>query len=346
MEFAGGALYAAGETRLDGFSSGAFSGGGLSETDAFALRLDVSGASVTNAWFNRFGGDGDQTSPALAVNGDDVFVAGSGATAFGSATVLGERNAYLARLDAATGAEAWAVALNGRADISSASGLAIDPTGGSTLDAFGLPSGEARVGDVNSVTDRTAARPGDHFFLSIDGGRRKQITIEAGDTYRDLTFKINAALVLDGNADIRSSNGAQSLRITPTDLVNVELFPGADGQDALSALRLPAGVLFREPFGSEDSASDAPELVALGIDFSIGVADKDQAQAAIDVLDGAQRAIRQAYRIATDDPTLRNLTEGAETTGPPPAYLQAQLANLQAGLQRLSVGGGGGGFTV
>ncbi|MEM6627745.1 MAG: WD40 repeat domain-containing protein, partial [Pseudomonadota bacterium] len=343
LETDGAAVYAAGETRLNGRTAGLFSGASVDGADAFALRLDISGAVATEAWFTRFGGDGDQTSPAIKVLGDDVYVAGSGATAFGSATALGDKSAFVAKLGAADGVEAWASAINGRAGISSASGLAIDPTGASDLDLFGLPSGALEVGDTNNVTDRTSARPGDHFYLSVEGGRQKKITIEAGDTYRDLTFKINAALVLDGTSQVSSGVNGQALRISPNENTRLELIPGSEGQDALSALGLPRGVVFKEPIGDTDASSDAPELVALGLDLGAGFTTKEEAADLVDMLDGALRAIRQAYRIATDDPTLRSLTEGGQSSGQVPAYLQAQLANYQAGLTRL---GGVTGFTV
>ncbi|HBJ93202.1 MAG TPA: hypothetical protein DDZ43_10025, partial [Hyphomonadaceae bacterium] len=61
------------------------------------------------------------------------------------------------------------------------------------------------------------------------------------------------------------------------------------------------------------------------------------------------RGLRSAYRWAVDDPTLLSLRNndqgpGRNSGGAPPAYLTAQIANLQAGLQRLTAGGGGVNF--
>ena len=67
---------------------------------------------------------------------------------------------------------------------------------------------------------------------------------------------------------------------------------------------------------------------------------KEDRQKSVDVLDGALRALRTAYRWAVDDPTLLQLKNGEQGPGKRgtavPAYMSAQLANLQAGLQRLT----------
>lgn len=344
-----GELYAAGETRLDGRTSGEFSGNNLTAADAFALRLDVSGTNVTEAWFNRFGGDGDQTSPTILEKDGQVYLAGSGETAFGSAVVDGDASSFVTSLDATTGAENWSEALSGRGGVSTAAGLVISDNGDSILDKFGLPSGVMSRGDTNNVTDRTSARPGDHFYISVEGGRRKKIEIESGDTYRALSLKINSVLVLDGKAESRRGTGGQSLRITPTENTRIELSAGAAGQDLLQALGLPEGVVYKTPIGSDDSASTSAPVVSLEMSKTVSLEEKEDAEAISVMLDTALRGLRKAYRYAIEDPTLTSLLNASSSSSSnqssgPSAYQQAQLANLQAGLIRLQAGSPSSGF--
>lgn len=157
------------------------------------------------------------------------------------------------------------------------------------------------LSDSSSVTDRLALRPGDNFYISVNGGRDKKITIEQGDNLRALTFKINAALVLDGNADVRRSNGAQSLKITPGEGVQIELKHGTDGRDALKALGLPTGVIMKKPVTAEDRENAGPEIVTMGLKDNLSFATKESREEAVSVLDGAMRALRTSYRWAVDD---------------------------------------------
>lgn len=343
-----GALYATGETRLDGYSAGQVSGTAQDHIDAFAIRLDVSGASATDAWYQSFDGANDQSASSILIDNGKVYVAGTGEGVFGATAGTGDRNAFLVSLDATSGTENWTQSMDGRGGLSSAAGVALSATGDNALDAFGLPSGKLQLGDVDYISDRTSARVGDHFYISVDGGRQKKITLEEGDSYRSLTFKINAALVLDGQATARRGTEGQTLRIKPNENVQIELIAGSDGGDLLSALGLPEGVVFNAPSLLEDeqSSSDAPPLVALGLTTNnISLASEEEAQSVADMLDAAMRGLRKAYRYAVEDPTLTQLTEGnGQTSGAVSAYQQAQLANLQAGLARLQGGGSSSGL--
>ncbi len=342
LDWDAGALYAAGETNLDGFAAGQLTGSSQVDADAFAMRLDVAGVTVSDAWFQRFGGAGQQSSAQIMAQNGQVYVAGTGETGFGSAVVDGDENGYLTALDSATGAEAWSKEVTGYGGVASATGIAISANGDSDLDAFGLPAGDLTSGDTSRVTDRTSARPGDHFYISVDGGHQKKIEVETGDTYRALTFKINAAIVLDGKAEARRKTEGQVLRITPNENVQIELFAGAEGSDLLSALKMPSGVLINAPSSlDEDTESDGPPIVAMSLKSeNLSLADDDAAQSTADMLDTAMRALRKAYRYAIDDPTLtqlKNSTNNSSGSGVS-AYQQTQLANLQAGLQRLQSG--------
>ena len=198
------------------------------------------------------------------------------------------------------------------------------------------------------ITARSSVREGDHFYVSVDGGRKKKITIDADETMRSLTFKLNAALVLDANADVRRSAGGDMLRITPKEGVTITLSAGKAGQDALSGLGLPEGSLRGKASlldRNEDTTSDAPKVFALELPRNLSIADRDGALAAMEALSEAVSKVQRAHRELTMDPALKELLNGPQAGkrgGTVPAYLQSQLANYSAGLQRLNAGGDGG----
>ncbi|MFC7292108.1 WD40 repeat domain-containing protein [Hirschia litorea] len=345
IDWDNGSLYAAGETRYDGRTAGVFSGNVQPDPDAFAIKLDVAGTNVTEGWYSAFGGDNAQTASSITVSNGTVFLSGTARESFGATSIAtDETNTIVTSINAATGSENWSSTLSGRNGTSSSAGMAFSANGASDLDAFGLPNGTLSTGDTSYVTDRTTARPGDHFYISVNDGSKKKIEIEAGDTYRALTFKINAALVLDGKAEARRGSDGQTLRITPNENVKITLSKGSNGQDLLESLGLPQGVLYALDVNSdEDSSSDAPPLVTLGLKPEITLnkdtTDKEKESLAT-MLDTAMRGLRKAYRYAIKDPTLLSLenggTKGKSTQAT--AYQTAQLANLQAGLTRLQGG--------
>ena len=338
-----GSLYLSGTTRATGQTAAGFSGPQQPDNDAFAARIDRSAAPSLD-WLTRLGGEGDQTAPSLAVHNGDVLVAGSGTGMFGTASATGHTSAFVARLDAATGVQGETKALSGRAGISGFSGIVIDTRASETLDAFGLPGGKLTLADQTSLTERTGLRPGDHFYISVDKGREQKITIEQGETMRSLAFQINSALLLKGSGDVRRSAAGQSIAIAPGKGHTITLRAGAEGRDALGPLRMPEGVIIPTVL-LKDRQADAPEVVSLGIAGSFSIADKESAEATSKSLDSALRALRTAYRWAIDDPTLTSLRNGNDgpgrnRSGAVPAYLNAQIANLQAGLSRLQAGQG------
>lgn len=341
-----GSVYVAGSTRTTGEDANGFTGGTQTDRDGFVAKLDVTGAPTLD-WMQRLGGEGYQAVTGIEFNGDQVIIAGTGEAEFGTGTSDKDQSAYLTTLAQADGTQGWTQSISGRGGVASATDVLITTDHSATLDAFGLPDGDMVVADTASLTDRLALRAGDNFHLSVDGGRDKKITIEQGDNLRSLSFKINAALVLDGNADVRRSSDGQSLKITPAEGVQIELKAGDEGRDALGPLGLTIGTLMEKPVPGQDTQNDAPEIVTMGLTENVSFDDEESIQNVVDMLDGALRALRTSYRWAVDDPTLLQLKNGGSgpgtnADGAPPAYLSAQIANLQAGLQRLTAGGGGG----
>lgn len=308
--------------------------------DAVLVKI-ADGASATTTYTTFLGSDADDTANSIQISGGNVYLAGKTTGALPGATLNGDRNAFAAELDAATGALNWATQISGRGGIAEAAGIAVSSSGDSVLSALGLPSGTITYADTRVVTDRTSVREGDHFFLTVNDGRRKKITIDNDDTMRSLTFKINAALLLDGSADVRRSSEGDRLRITPKVGTTIELFAGAEGRDALSGLGIKAGAVTKTvSLLDKDKTSDAPELYALDLPSVMSLSTRDRALGAFKALEDAMTMIQRAYRELTTPQAVKDLLEGGKGRqgGTVPAYLSAQYANYAAGLARLQGG--------
>lgn len=316
--------------------------------DAVVVKL-TDGATPTTQWTQFVGSDADDSASSIQVSGGKVYIAGKTTGELSGATQNGTRNSFAASIDATTGTTDFATQISGRGGVSAATGIAIDPDGDSILDDLGLPSGTLAYADTRVVTDRTSVRDGDFFYLSVDGGRRKKITIDADDSMRSLTFKINAALVLDGSGDVGRTKAGDILRITPKPNVTIELFAGSEGRDALAGLGLkPGAVTGKESFLDRDKTSAAPKVFALELSADFSLANRERAKVAAKALEDAMNIVQRAYRDLTTPQALKDLLNGegkGNKGGSVPAYLSAQIANYSAGLARLQSGGpAGGGF--
>lgn len=314
----------------------AYSGG---ERDAFLVKLS-DGASATVDYTTFLGSDADETANAITLDGSKVYLAGKTTGSLPGQTLIGERDAFAASFNASDGSFVWATQISGRNGISEATGVSIVAGGDSILDTLGLPAGTITYSDSRVVTDRTAAREGDHFFLSVDGGRRQKITIDSDDTMRSLTFKINGALLLDGSADVRRASKGDALRIVPKEGSTIELFAGGEGRDLLKALSMePGSIVKKVSLLDKDKTADAPALFSMDLPTGMNLSDKDTAKTAFDAISHAMTIIQRAYRDLTTPAALKNLLNNdqgpGKRGGTVPAYLTKQLANYNAGLDRL-----------
>ncbi|XBQ16427.1 MAG: hypothetical protein ABL308_00780 [Oceanicaulis sp.] len=346
---ADGGVYLSGSAGA-AFASGAVVAANQGGRDAFLVRLADTGA-VDGTEYTSFLGTADEdAASSVAVSNGKVYLAGKTTGALPGGTLDGARNAFAAGFDALTGAREWSRQISGRGGLAEAAGVVVDPTGDGALSKMGFPSRSVVYSDTRVITARSSVREGDFFYVSVDGGRKKKIEIAANETMRSLSFKLNAALVLDGTADVRRSKDGDMLRITPKEGVTITLSRGSEGRDALQGLGLPEGTVRGKPslLDGGDTTADAPKVFALELPARLSILDRDAALAATEALTEAQSKIQRAYRELTIDPALKALLDGPQAGkrgGTVPAYLSAQVANYQAGLQRL-LGGGGGSSTL
>ena len=338
-----GAIYLTGGAG-EAFAPSAPLAGNEGGRDAFLVRIE-DGASASVSYTTFLGTGFDDLATGIQVSGGKVYLSGTTNGALPGANQNGTRNAFAAGFDAATGAHEWTQQISGRGGVSQGAGILVDPQGDSILSKLGLPNGKIVYSDSRVVTAQSAARAGDHFFISVNGGRSHKITIAANETMRSLTFKLNAALLLGGTAAVGRRTGEEFLRITPRDGVSIELKAGPEGQNALASLGLPSGTITGKSLtkkSTRDESAAAPPTFSLRLGGSYSIASRDGALAANEVLTEAMTVIQRAWRELTQDPALKQLLQGpaaGKKGGKVPAYMQAQLANYNAGLDRLMAAG-------
>ncbi len=331
----GADIYVAGSAR-DGMAGAgavnAHTGGGR---DAFVVKI-TDGATPTESYRTFLGSSSEDVAVDLAVSGGQVYLAGRADGAVpGGGALVGDRNAFAAKLNV-DGSLAWTKTITGRGGQSEAASLALDPTGASTLDRLGLPSGELQYADSPVVAERTSARAGDSFGIQI-GARKRTVTLEEGDTLRGLSFKITNELLLSGEASVSRRSTGDILRIQPNEGVAIELTSGPEGRDLLKALGLAPGTVEKPAaVDSDDDGAVPPKKFALKLAEGFSLLDRDAAEVAKAAFDDAMSTVRRAYREINRDPALDAvLNQSAQASGPAPAYLTEKIASYQAALQRL-----------
>lgn len=338
-----GAIYLTGAAR-DGFAPSAPVNANQGGRDAFLVKVE-DGATPSVAYTTFLGTGVDDIANAIQVSGGKVYLSGTTNGALPGSQQAGTQNAFAAAFDAATGTLDWTQQVSGRGGVSQGAGLVVSESGDSVLSRLGLPDGRVVYADSRVISARSSVRAGDHFFISVDGGRERKITIEAGETMRSLTFKLNAVLLLNGTSAVGRSANGDVLRITPRDGVNIQLRSGADGQDALESLGLPSGTIIGKDLtrrsSSRDESAAAPPTFALELGKAMDIASRDGALIAGEALTNAMNIIQRAWRELTQDPALKELINGPKAGnrgGVVPSHLQNQIANYNAGLDRLMAG--------
>lgn len=330
-----GAVYVAGTTSsaaLAGATAQAHSGG----LDAFVARIDDAGGSASAAWTSYVGSGGADEGRALSVRanpgGDQIYLAGATNSSIAGAAMAGERDAFVARLDA-NGATAWVKQIGGGfAHVANA--IAFDETGTSVVSRLGLPTGPFPQEEPAEVVTRTAARAGQSFEIAVNGGASKRITIEATDSLGYLAFKINKALGFYGRAKIERSSEGLRLTIEALRGGRIDVKAGPEGKDALGPLGLKPATLFAKPESTGDFAEDRKmkTVFSLGFTSGVNVRTREAATEAGILLDNALREVRSLYQRLNPAPENAAAKAAAAQIS---ARDAAQIANLQFALDRL-----------
>lgn len=309
-------------------------------SDAFVAVVSTDLADTGQDGVSFHGGAGNDTAADVKIVGDQVWLTGTNDRAIGS-RADDPAQAYLARIDALSGAETFRRVWDGVDAKARPLALAVASGGASVLDRLGLPAGEIDQSQSRLLTSATSLRVGDRFYITAaEGGRAVAVTITADDTLQSLSRRIEQAslgrlkvtLTSEGATARAGSEtfstapgGLQRLSITAKDdRGGAILTRGETGRDALAGLGLAPGFI-----GVAKGADVEVKTFGLDLPSSLSLANAEDRKAALERLFGALKAVRDSYR------SLAPASTASRFNGPVPAYLSNQIANYQAALDRL-----------
>jgi hypothetical protein len=339
-----GQLVVAGSTANGALAAGTVTRAASGGTDAFAAQISENLSGQPTDAIAYYGGTGDDKATALSTAGGNVYIGGQAGTDLPGQPAVGTKDGFLAQLDIATGAITWSSRFTGKDNQAAPTAIAASAGGASVLDRLGLPTGALQLADSQQLTAQSSLRAGSQFTIKA-GGVTRTITIDRGETYDTLATKIQRASGFEATVKVSTSlDGNRSLRITPAySQVLLELGPGPQGRDALSGLGLPEGVINLAIITDNGTkpADGGPKIYGLGLSTTLNLNDKAQVSHALAQVSTAMGVVRQAYRDLVAAATPKSALQAAQAAGKAgkaPTYLTDQIANLQAGLARLTGG--------
>lgn len=333
-----GKLVVAGSTRnpgLDVANNNVAHGGG---TDVFVVSISTDLTARGADRLSYYGGEGDESAADVKVMDGNVWVTG---TWNGSRTAKDSdpKTAFLAQINADTGAVDWSRTWTGDKQQATPMALSVNANGASVLDRLGLPSGELVQDTSNKLVEATGLRAGDRFYVTNPNtGRKTAVTIDAKDTLQTLATKIESAsgrhlkvtVSTETTPETAGSRvlegGAQYLRITNADnRMGALISAGEQGRDALAALGLSAGYVGK---------TDGPrKTIGVELPSSLNLFDSAASLTARDFVQSALRSVREAYRAM--NPATIAQAKAPASSGQVSPYITSQIANYQAALSRL-----------
>jgi hypothetical protein len=338
-----GQVVVAGSSANAALDAGTITRAASGGTDAFAAQVSEDLSASSSDAIAYYGGTGDDKATAMAVSGGQVWIGGQAGTDLPGQAPIGTKDGFLAQLDISTGAIVNSQRFTGRDGIATPTAIAVDTTGSSILDRLGFPKGTITGDTSQQLTAQSSLRAGDQFTVAAGSGPPIKVTIDAGETLATLALKINRASGFQATATVTTIAGVSSLKVVPASAQGtVTLGAGPTGKNALTMLGLPEGMinLTTVKNGLIAPSDGGAKIYGLGLSSTLNIDDAAQISHARAVVGAAMGIVRTAYQDLVNAATPQ--TPGAQngkTGGTVPAYLTAQIANLQAGLARLTGGG-------
>ena len=212
-------------------------------------------------------------------------------------------------------------------------GIAFDSGGTSVLSILGLPNGSVSPDDATELVAQTSVRTGQSFTVNVNNNGPERVTIESDDSLRGLAFKINAFLDNNGKAFVEKDGLVERLVIVTQNAGEIIISGGPNGFDALPGLGLTPSRLLAANFDVETGQEVDDGIFELGLTTGINVATTEDAADAFLLLDGARLKLEKAFDFITIG---GQPPKPPAPTGPPPDFLQKQIAQLTLALNRLS----------
>ncbi|MET0182601.1 MAG: hypothetical protein ABW199_06925, partial [Caulobacterales bacterium] len=331
----GASLYVGGGIGADRLTVGNTARVAAAGMEGFVARMDDDLVSTALDRTTYLGSAQDDSVKGISIVNGDIYAMGETSGVIAGAGVAKNKSAFITRLDDA-GDVSWTRTFAGPGGTLTPTSFAVDTSGASVLDRLGLPRGAITADDSTELVKRSSLRAGDYFYVGVNEGAARRISITASDTLQTVARKIDSALGSKGLARIVTEGDTQRIEITARDGSAVRLTAGADGKDALKGLGLIEGVIAKK-----SNVRGQIRTFGLGLIASdLKLTSKDAIAKAKADLAAATSILRQAYE-ALANPNAKELTaeekalEARKNAGAVPAYLTQQLANYQAALTRL-----------
>jgi hypothetical protein len=339
-----GQVIVAGTTTNANLSAGTVTSASSGGKQAFVAQLSENLAPAATDQLAYFGGPGgtSTTATALTVSGGQIYIAGSSNTALPGLPKVGTQDGYVAAVNLGSGTLGWSERFTAQDGYASPESIAVAAGGASVLDRLGMPQQALQYTSSQLLTSATSVRAGDSFqVLTSQSSTPTTVTIAATDTPATLAQKIAKAAGYLATVTVVDVGGQNEIQIKPANSnAKLQLLPGPTGSNALAPLGLSAGVIQTEPALTSTTKKTAstygipPNTYGLNIAGSFDLTTTTGIQAAQKTIQTAMAKVQSAYYGLVNANNPQPATP--QITGTVPAYIQAQLANYQAGLARLT----------
>lgn len=344
----GGDVYISGSTLSGSLNGGSIANAYNGGEDGFVVKLSDQATGFAADWTTFLGSGSKDSVAGIDVYNGAVYAAGTTAGTLSGETHTGVTDAFVAKIDTVSGAVDFQNQLSGTSGYNKATGIAVAENGSSILDTLGLPTGKIDKIEVRNIETQTSLRAGDHFYISVNDGRKIKIDIRDGDTFDRLANRINTYSTRNLKASVTFGENGPALKLEAKNGAEINFISGADGRDALAKLGLEERRILSPEvlFDLDEEDKIDPEklggVFALGLNNAFSFSNRKEAEYIFNQLDRAIQVIQSAHRSLTFDPLRAQVLEDAKNNfGPAPAHLQERLSRYQDGLQRvLAVTGG------
>jgi len=335
----GGNVYVTGTTdnaALSGTIVTAHHGG----TDAFVTKIADGGGTGTVSFTTYVGSTAGDAGASLTVDSatGNIYVVGTAGGSVSGQSYGGIADSFAAKLDT-NGNEQW-VKQFAAGYGSSATSVQFVSSGSSSLNRLGLAPGAVSPLATGTVTRDTTVRADQYFYVQVDDGPARRVTISNTDSFGYLAFKINSLLGGYGQAKMVSDGKGKHLEISALNGHRVALKAGADGYDALEGLGMKAVELYGKPDANDKQAVAKDKSVfSLGLTDSMSLSTKKVAEDAATLIKNALRVLRDAYKYSVEGPEAFEKSQKGAINPAFNAYQNSRMNNAQRALSRL-VGSG------
>ncbi|MBO9623736.1 MAG: hypothetical protein J7500_13600 [Sphingomonas sp.] len=336
------AVAADGTIAVGGATSMALGGTHVNSTaggrEGFVMQLD---ASLSGAKVTYLATDQDDQVDSLAFMNGELYAGGRTTGNLGG-TRSGPTDGFVARLAMGTGTVASVNQFGGALQRTEPVRIAGAAGGATSLSALGLGRGTLNSEASQKLTTQTGLRPGDSFYLRVNDGPQRKITIGADDTLQTLADRIRVITGSKANITTPKSGDTRSLRIDPKEGNSIELLSGSGDTDALAKLGVePQRIMVPAKIDASAPSVRPGGTFSLKLTDALNLSTKDNAKLALKQLEDAISMSQTAYRSLYWDDAKAAMADGPKASGKnggSTAREQAMLKNYQAALTRLSAG--------